>query len=69
VEPEEDDQALKGMNIKLLPAEIKAIHQLRAQRPGARGRKRLAISLHDWIIEAVQEKIEREQKKYKIAPE
>ena len=34
--------------------------------PKARGQKRLGISTHDWIVEAIHEKIEAEQKKYKL---
>lgn len=43
--------------------EIKAIKVLRDKRPARRGRK-ITISMHDWVIEAVREKIQREAKKY-----
>jgi hypothetical protein len=56
----EDEHEIKQINIKLLGKEINAIRELRMRRPKQRGAKRLAISLHDWIIEAVNEKIARD---------
>lgn len=58
------DNPIKQMNIKLFESEVDSINILRDRRPRDRGKK-IAISLHDWILEAVQEKIERENKKYK----
>ncbi len=65
---EVDEEKLKGINIKLLPIEIKTIKALREKRPrlSRSGQKRLAISLHDWIVEAIQEKMEKEKKKYNL---
>ena len=54
---------MKNINIKLLAGEMDAISQLRARRGTSRSGKKLGISLHDWIVEAVQEKIARESKK------
>ena len=54
---------MKNINIKLLAGEMDAISQLRARRGTSRSGKKLGISLHDWIVEAVQEKIEREGRK------
>ena len=48
---------MKNINVKLLATEMDAIHQLRAKRGKSRSGKKLGISLHDWIVEAVQEKI------------
>jgi 3-hydroxyacyl-CoA dehydrogenase len=55
-----DGQQTKQINVKILVSEIAQITHLRKLRPVPRG-KRLAISMHDWIIEAIQEKIERDQ--------
>ena len=55
----------KNFNIKIWDEEMAQINELRALRPKHRRGIRLGISLYDWIIEAVQEKIEREQKKLK----
>jgi hypothetical protein len=48
-----------------MSSEMETIKELRNKRPVIRGRK-ITISLHDWIVEAVQEKIEREKKQYRI---
>lgn len=53
---------LKNFNIKILNSELKAINALREKMPRPRG-KRLSISLHDWIVAAIQEKIARDSKK------
>lgn len=52
--------SFKNFNIKLLESEIDTINELRELRPRNRNGKRLGISLHDWLIEAVQEKIKRD---------
>lgn len=62
--PQETDK-LKNINIRIFESELQTIRNLRERRPKPRG-KRLAISVHDWIIEAIQEKIERERKSYKL---
>ena len=55
---------IKQINIRLLTSEVNAIRELREKLPKSnRGGKRLSISLHDWIVEAVQEKIKRDVKK------
>ena len=60
------DDVFKNFNIKILESELETINELREKRPKQRGQKRLGISLHDWIVEAVQEKIDSERKKYKV---
>lgn len=54
----ETNDVVKGITIKLLGSELDKIKELRSKRP-SRGKK-LGISLHDWIIEAVQEKLNRD---------
>lgn len=56
--------AFKNFNIRILENELERINQLRELRPKGRGQKRPGISLHDWIIEAIQEKLEKESRKY-----
>lgn len=56
--------AFKNFNIRILEVELEKINRLRELRPKGRGLKRPGISLHDWIIEAIQEKLERESRKY-----
>lgn len=62
-EPSDPDK-LKNFNIKILESELQTINELRQKRPKARGQKRLGISLHDWLIEAIKDKIEKEKKKF-----
>lgn len=57
-----DTGGTKSIKLILENKEMSAIKVLRDKRP-SRSRK-IPISVHDWVIEAVQEKIEREQKKY-----
>ncbi|MVM35701.1 hypothetical protein GO755_37145 [Spirosoma sp. HMF4905] len=52
----------KSIKLIMTNNEMSAIKELRNKRP-SRSRK-IPISVHDWVIEAIQEKIEREQKKY-----
>ena len=59
----ESNNELRSISIKLYDNELQTIQKLREQRPRQRGQKRLGISLHDWVVEAVQEKILRETKK------
>lgn len=63
IAPDIEDEVLKGITIKLTGLEMSTIKELRNKRPSPRGKK-IAISLHDWIVEAVQEKTEREKRKY-----
>jgi hypothetical protein len=49
-------------NIKVWESDARRIKALREKRPKPRGVKRLAISLENWIQEAIQEKLERDEK-------
>lgn len=62
--PEPDAMpAVKQINVKLLVPEVERINELRERRPRPRSGRKPGISLHDWIVEAVQEKIERDNAK------
>ena len=64
--PEPDaPPAIKQINVKLLAVEVESINELRNRRPKPRSGRKLGISLHDWIVEAVQEKIARDGRKEK----
>jgi hypothetical protein len=52
VSEQADPEAKIGITVKLLVKERDAINELRRRRP-----TRSQVSLHDWIIEAVQEKL------------
>lgn len=64
-EPQEPEQ-IKNFNIKIMSGQLATVDQLRAQRPRKPTSPKLAVSLQDWIIEAIEEKIGREKKKYKL---
>lgn len=55
----------KSINIKLTEDEIEIIKKLRNKRNAPRGKK-VPISLHNWIIEAIEDKLVKEKKKYKF---
>lgn len=59
VSEQSDPEAKIGITVKLLVKERDEINQLRKGRP-----TRSHVSLHDWIIEAVQEKLKKEGAKY-----
>lgn len=57
------DGVTKSIKLVMTAEEMETIKQLRNKRPAPRSRK-IPISVHDWVIEAIQEKIERESRKY-----
>jgi hypothetical protein len=57
---------IRAIAVSLTSEEIDLIIELRNHRPTTSRTKKITISLHDWILEAVSEKIEREKKKYQI---
>ena len=60
----EPQEQIKNFNIKIMSGQLAAVDELRAKRPRKPTSPKLAVSLQDWIIEAIEEKIEREKKKY-----
>ena len=58
--------SLKNFNIKLLADTLACIDEVRAQRPRKPTSPKLGISTQDWLLEAIAEKLEREQKKYRL---
>ena len=57
---------LKNFNIKLPADMLVCIDEVRAQRPRKLTSPKLGISTQDWLLEAIAEKLEREQKKYRL---
>lgn len=57
---------LKNFNIKVPADTLASIDEVRAKRPRKPTSPKLGISTQDWLLEAIAEKLEREQKKYKI---
>ena len=60
---------LKNFNIKITADTLTSIDEVRAKRPRKPTSPKLGISTQDWLLEAIAEKLEREQKKYKIGVE
>lgn len=54
------DETPKHINTRLTKGIIRQIDTLRASRPRKPGSPKLGISTHDWIVEAVLEKLDRE---------
>ncbi|WP_421830738.1 hypothetical protein [Larkinella sp.] len=62
---QDDPEEMKSIKLIMTASEMETIKHLRDKRPRSRSRK-ITISVHDWVIEAIQEKIEREKKKYNL---
>lgn len=60
---------LKNFNIKVPADTLASIDEVRAKRPRKPTSPKLGISTQDWLLEAIAEKLEREQKKYKTGVE
>ncbi|RYE36793.1 MAG: hypothetical protein EOP42_02045 [Sphingobacteriaceae bacterium] len=56
---------IKNFNLLILESDLNLISEFCNKRPKKPGRI-IGFSKKDWLLEAVQEKIEREQKKYKL---
>ena len=61
-----DLNATKSIKLIMTSEEMETIKQLRSKRPQRSRNRKITISVHDWVIEAVQEKIERERRKYSV---
>ncbi|OZI07366.1 hypothetical protein BWI93_15205 [Siphonobacter sp. BAB-5385] len=59
-------EVLKRFSIELTESETHMIKELRNHRPQRGRARKISISVTDWIIEAVQEKIDREKRKYGV---
>lgn len=56
----EPDETPKHINTRLTVGIVSQIDALRASRPRKPGSPKMGISLHDFIVEAVLEKVERD---------
>lgn len=66
IEKAEPQEQIKNFNIKIMAGQLAAVDQLRAKRPRKPTSPKLGVSIQDWITEAIEEKIERERKKYNL---
>lgn len=60
-----EEGKLKNFNILVLESDLKIIGELCDKRPKKPGRI-IGFSKKDWLMEAVQEKIEKEKKKHNL---
>jgi hypothetical protein len=56
---------IKNFNIKITSDVLARIDEVRAMRPRKPASPKLGISTQDWLLEAIAEKLEREQRKHK----
>lgn len=57
-----DPDTIRHVNTRLTEGIIRQIDALRASRPRKMGSPKMGVSLRDWIVEAVVEKLERDGK-------
>lgn len=65
-EQQQAPETVKNFNVKILSSRLAAIDELRAKRPKNPISPKLGVSLQDWMIEAIEEKIKRERKQYNL---
>jgi hypothetical protein len=58
-----DPDTVRHVNARLTEAIIRQIDILRASRVRKIGSPKMGVSLRDWVVEAVMEKLERDTKK------
>ncbi|MCF0075477.1 hypothetical protein LZD49_33675 [Dyadobacter sp. CY261] len=61
-----DPSATKSIKLIMTAEEMDTIKKLRDKRPPVSRSRKITISVHDWVVEAIQEKIERERRKYSV---
>lgn len=59
------DDKIKNFNLLVLESDLNIIGKLCDQRPKKPGRV-IGFSKKDWFLEAVQEKIDREKRKFRL---
>ena len=57
-----DPDTIRHVNTRLTEGIIRQIDALRSRRPRKMGSPKMGVSLRDWIVEAVLEKLERDSK-------
>ena len=58
-----DPETIRHVSARLTDGILRQIDALRASRPRKMGSPKMGISLRDWIVEAILEKLERDSSK------
>jgi len=61
-----DPETIRHVSARLNEGIIRQIDALRASRPRKIGSPKMGISLRDWVVEAVLEKLERDSNSAKL---
>lgn len=56
-----DPETIRHVNVRLTDEILRRIDKLRSRRPRKMGSPKLGVSMRDWIVEAVLDKLEREE--------
>jgi hypothetical protein len=59
---ETETPTVKNFNVRIMSDRLKVVNGLRDQRPKNPLSPKPGISLQDWVLEAIEEKIKREHK-------
>ena len=57
-----ESPTIKNFNVRILSDRLDAVNALREKRPKKALSPKLGISLQDWMMEAIEEKIRRDEK-------
>lgn len=58
---EESTDTIRHVNVRLTDQILRRIDALRSRRPKKMGSPKMGVSLRDWIVEAVLEKLDRDE--------
>lgn len=61
-EPVSEAPTIKNFNVRILSDRLDAVNKLRKKRPKKSMSPKPGISLQDWMMEAIEEKISRDKK-------
>ena len=62
----ENEDTVKFFNLRLTVGVLNKIASFREKRPRKLASPKLGISTHDWVLEAIEEKMQREKRKYSM---
>ena len=65
-ESPENNDTVKFFNLRLTVGVLRQIASYREKRPRKLASPKLGISTHDWILDAIEEKMQSEKRKYSM---